>query len=94
MWSSGPKFSTAAWLADGSGFFYGQPRRSEPGRQKLEGETRGLHVLFHLLGAKAGEDEVVFSTEDQPDWLPQATVTDDGRYLVVAVTRGKAAGTC
>jgi prolyl oligopeptidase len=81
------KFSTAAWLADASGFFYGAPRRPEPG-QELEGETRGLHVLFHLLGAKDGEDEVVFSAEDQPDWLPHATVTDDGRYLVVAVTRG------
>ena len=81
------KFSTAAWVADASGFFYGAPRRPEPG-QELEGETRGLHVLFHLLGAKDGEDEVVFSTEDQPDWLPQATVTDDGRYLAVAVTRG------
>ena len=81
------KFSTAAWVAGASGFFYGAPRRPEPG-QELEGETRGLQVLFHLLGAKDGEDEVVFSTEDQPDWLPQATVTDDGRYLVVAVTRG------
>ncbi|MGO9583125.1 MAG: S9 family peptidase, partial [Acidimicrobiales bacterium] len=81
------KFSTAAWLADASGFFYGAPRRPELG-QELEGETRGLRVLFHLLGAKDGEDEVVFSAEDQPDWLPHATVTDDGQYLVVAVTRG------
>lgn len=81
------KFSTAAWRADASGFFYGAPRRPEPG-QELEGETRGLRVLYHRLGAKDGEDEVVFSAEDQPEWLPHATVTDDGRYLVVAVTRG------
>jgi prolyl oligopeptidase len=81
------KFSTAAWRADASGFFYGAPRRPEPG-QENEGETRGLRVLFHLLGAKDGEDEVIFSAEDQTEWLPHATVTDDGRYLVVAVTCG------
>ena len=81
------KYSTAAWIANASGFFYGAPRRPEPG-QELEGETRGLRVLFHRLGAQAGEDEAVYSTEELPDWLPHATVTDDGHYLVVAVTRG------
>lgn len=81
------KFSTAAWTADATGFFYGAPRRPEPG-QELESETRGLRVLFHRLGAHDVEDEVVFSAEHQPEWLPHATVTDDGRYLVVAVTRG------
>ena len=81
------KFSTAAWRADASGFFYGAPCRPQPG-QELEGETRGLRVLYHRLGVKDGEDEVVFSADDQPEWLPHATVTDDGRYLVVAVTRG------
>ncbi len=81
------KFSTSAWRVDATGFFYGAPRRPEPG-QELEGETRGLRVLSHRLGATDVEDEVVFSAEDQPEWLPHATVTDDGRYLVVAVTRG------
>jgi prolyl oligopeptidase len=81
------KFSTAAWTGDAMGFFYGAPRRPEPG-QELEGETRGLRVLYHRLGATCALDEVVFSAEAQPDWLPHATVTDDGRYLVVALTRG------
>lgn len=83
------KFSTAAWRPDASGFFYGAPRRPDPG-QELEAETRGLRVLYHRLvvEGEAVEDEVVFSAEDNPDWLPHATVTDDGRYLVIAVTRG------
>lgn len=86
QWS---KFSTAAWRTDSSGFFYGAPHHPEP-RQELEAETRGLRVLFHRLGVEgeAVEDAVVFSTEDNPHWLPQATVTDDGHYLVIAVTRG------
>jgi prolyl oligopeptidase len=81
------KFSTAAWRADASGFFYGAPRRPALGSE-LEAETRGLRVLFHRLGTKADEDEVVFSAENEPDWLPRATLTDDGRYLVVTISRG------
>lgn len=81
------KFSTAAWCADGSAFFYGAPRRPESGRE-LEGETRGLRILCHRIGTRSGEDEVVLSLEGRPEWLPHATVTDDGRYLVVAITRG------
>lgn len=81
------KFSTAAWARDGSGFFYGAPRRPPEGSE-LEGETRGLRILFHRIGAAETDDDVVFSAEDEPDWLPYATVTDDGRYLVISISRG------
>lgn len=83
------KFSTAAWRAGASGFFYGAPRRPEPGRE-LEAETRGLRILYHRLGATGGEveDEVVFAAEEHPDWLPDVAVTEDGRYLLIAITRG------
>jgi prolyl oligopeptidase len=81
------KFSTAGWRADGRGFYYVAPRRPEPG-DELEGEIRGLRVLLHRLDSGSAHDEVVFSAESEPDWLPHASVTDDGRYLVVAITRG------
>jgi len=79
------KFSTAAWLPDATGFFYVAPRRPQLGSE-LEAETRGLRVLLHRLGHES--DEVVWSAEDRPEWLPHAAVTDDGRYLVVSITRG------
>ena len=83
------KFSTAAWLADGSGFFYGAPEVPEAGTE-YEGETRHQRVLLHRLGTSTTDDEIVFSRPAEPDWLPHATTTDDGRYLVISISRGTA----
>lgn len=80
------KFSEASWRADGSGFFYGSPDAPEPGRE-YEAETRHLRLRFHRLGDDPVDDEVVFEPA-AADWLPHASVTDDGRYLVVSISRG------
>jgi len=81
------KFSSAAWLHDGSGFYYGAMARPDPGDEHLA-SSRLLEVRLHLLGTPQDADEVVFATPDEPEWLPGAEVSDDGRYLVVTVARG------
>ncbi len=81
------KFSSASFTADGAGFFYGAPDRPEEGAE-YEAETRHLAVRYHRLGTDPADDEVVFATPEEPEWLPHATVSDDGRYLVVSVSRG------
>jgi prolyl oligopeptidase len=83
------KFTGAVWKRDGTGYFYGAPAPPEPGRE-YEGETRALRVLFHRLGTDQSADEVVFAAPDEPDWLPRVATTDDGRYLVIAISRGTA----
>jgi prolyl oligopeptidase len=83
------KFSSASWRRDGSGFYYSAPEPPEPGREHL-GETALLRVLFHRLGAPAADDIVVFMAPDEPEWVPTATVTEDGRFLVVVVQKGTA----
>ncbi len=83
------KFSRAAWSADGAGFYYsGMDRPTEGGEYR--DESRGLQVRFHRLGTDQSEDRVVFAAPEEPDWLPSAEVSDDGRYLVVTVNRGTA----
>jgi len=83
------KFSLAAWTADGSGFYYsGMERPAEGGEYR--DESRGLQVRFHRIGTDQAEDRLVFSAPEEPDWLPNAEVTDDGRYLVLTVSRGTA----
>ena len=77
------------WTRDGTGFFYGAPVPPEAGRE-YEGETRHLRVLFHRLGTDQSTDEVVFAAPDEPDWLPHASITDDGRFLVISISRGTA----
>lgn len=83
------KFSEAVWRRDGSGFFYGAPSRPEAGLE-YEGENRDLRILFHRLGTDQSEDELVFAAPDEPDWLPHASMTSDGRFLVVDISRGTA----
>lgn len=81
------KYSGASWSGDGSGFYYSAPDRPEPGTE-LQAESRNLRVLRHRLGTPREDDALVFEAPDEPDWMPFATVTDDGRYLVVAIESG------
>ncbi|MCU1494641.1 MAG: Prolyl oligopeptidase [Acidimicrobiaceae bacterium] len=81
------KFSSASWRKDGSGFYYGAMERPSPGAEYLA-QNRVLRVLFHRLGDDQSSDEVVFEIPDEPEWLPRAFVSDDGRYLVVSIERG------
>ena len=81
------KFSGAAWRLDGEGFFYGAPERPEGGDEYVA-ELRGLAIRYHRLGTPQSVDEVVYAAPEEPEWLPHAVITEDGRYLVVAVSRG------
>jgi prolyl oligopeptidase len=81
------KYSGAAWLGDGSGFYYSAPDRPEPGRE-LQAESRNLRVFCHRLGTPQVDDELVFEAPDEPEWVPTASVTDDGRFLIVSIRRG------
>jgi prolyl oligopeptidase len=81
------KFRGAAWRRDGSGFFYGALARPEPGRE-FEAENRAPRIFFHRIGTGQDDDPVVFAAPDQPEWLPGASVSDDGRYLIISIQRG------
>ncbi|MGH9303449.1 MAG: prolyl oligopeptidase family serine peptidase [Acidimicrobiales bacterium] len=81
------KFSTAAWRRDGAGFYYGAAERPDPGSE-YSAATRSPRVLFHRLGTDQLDDRLVFAAPNEPEWLPHATVTEDGRYCVITITRG------
>lgn len=81
------KFSIASWRADASGFYYSAMDRPGEGAEYLD-ESRGARVMFHRLGTKQSEDELVFAAPDQPEWLPEAEVSEDGRYAIITILRG------
>jgi prolyl oligopeptidase len=81
------KFSQAAWRRDGSGFYYSRLEPPAPGTEYLS-ENRLPRVFFHRLGDRQGDDQLAFATPDQPEWLHSASVTDDGRFVVMSVSRG------
>ena len=81
------KFSGAAWLHDGSGFFYSRYAAPAEG-DTYSGVNKHQQVYFHALGTTQDEDRLVYARPDQPDWGFSAGVTDDGRYLVLTQWEG------
>ena len=84
------KYSGASWLKDGSGFFYGAVDPPAPGGEYLEA-AHPQKVRFHRLGTEQSEDETVFEAPEEPEWTSQAVVTDDGRFVVISISKGTAA---
>jgi prolyl oligopeptidase len=84
QWS---KFSLSAWHPDGSGFWYGayDPPASDAAYQEA---TRGQRLAFHRLGTRQEDDEVTCEIPGETDWIFDPEVTEDGRWLVVTVSRG------
>jgi prolyl oligopeptidase len=82
------KFSGAAWLKDGSGFFYGRYPAPEAGAAALRDANYGQKLYFHRLGTPQSEDTLVYERPDNREMEFGATVTDDGRYLLITVNQG------
>lgn len=81
------KFSGASWTRDGKGFFYS--RYDEPkAAEAMSGANYYQKLYFHKLGTPQSEDTLVYERKDQKEWGFGGSVTDDGRYLVISVTRG------
>lgn len=79
------KFSGAAFSGDG--FFYTALEQPAEGAELLE-SARSARICFHVLGQPQTTDRVVFEAPGEPDWIPNADVTDDGRFVAVTVSRG------
>lgn len=83
------KFSGASWLPDGSGFYYARYDRPDDA-QRLSGANVNQRLWLHRLGTPQAADELVLERPDQPEWGFGATVTEDGRWLIVNVWKGTA----
>jgi prolyl oligopeptidase len=80
------KFSGAAWLKDGSGFFY--QGYDAPEAEALKAANYFHKVFFHKLGTPQSEDKLIFDRPDDKELNVGANVTDDGRYLVLYQSKG------
>lgn len=81
------KASGASWKKDGSGFFYSRFEAPQEGAL-LKGLNQHHQVYFHALGTPQEKDVLVYARPDQPEWYLGATVTEDGRWLVVSASHG------
>jgi prolyl oligopeptidase len=81
------RFSNISWTKDGKGFFYS--RYPEPPKNKvLEAALSGHAVYYHRVGTPQSQDTLVYERKDLPRWVIDATVTEDGRYLLITMAEG------
>jgi len=80
------KFSGAEWTDDNAGFFYSRYPEPQAG-DEFEDANQNRKIYYHRLGAPQSEDRLIF-TPDEPDWNTNASMTEDGRYLILAMAFG------
>ena len=75
------------WAKDGSGFYYS--RFPEPAAgQTFQATSRDQKVYFHKLGTAQAADRLVYATPAFPDYGHGATLSEDGRWLVITTSVG------
>ncbi len=81
------KFSGLSWTRDNRGFFYS--RYDEPTSGNILTNVNKNHRLYyHRVGQPQSRDELIFDRPDQPEWLVNGTVSDDGQYLAINIAQG------
>lgn len=85
------KFWPVAWARDSSGVYYSRypVRKGEDPQTAERGDDAGRpDIYFHRLGQPQSADNLVFKVTDHPTRVPAATVTEDGRYLLIGLFDG------
>ena len=81
------KFSLVAWTPDQRGFYYQRFPEPKPG-EALRQANENAKLYLHRLGEPQSADKLIYDRPDQPKWMFDANVSDDGRYLVLVVETG------
>ncbi len=75
------------WAPDGRGFYYS--RFPEPAAgQTYQATSLNQRVYYHRLGTAQSADRLVYATPDHPDYGHGATISEDGKWLVVTTSVG------
>jgi prolyl oligopeptidase len=81
------RFSGISWTNDEKGFFYS--RFPEPPKGKvLEAALSGHAIYYHRIGTPQSADRLIYERKDLPTWFVDGEVTEDGRYLVISISKG------
>lgn len=81
------KFSGATWTTDNEGFFYSRYEAPPEGKQ-LEEANYYQKLYYHRLGTEQSEDILIYERPDEKEWMFDADVTEDGKYLIISVSKG------
>jgi prolyl oligopeptidase len=81
------KFSGATWTKDGKGFFYSRFDEPQAGAT-FQSVNLNQKVYYHRAGTPQADVVLVYKRPDFPKWVFGTHVSEDGRYLVMAVRQG------
>ena len=78
------KFSSVAWLPDGSGFYYS--RFPDGAVDEGEGNTEvSNRVYLHVLGTAQAEDELIYHDPTRKCVQSSARISTDDRFLLISI---------
>jgi prolyl oligopeptidase len=80
------KFSAIVWTPDKAGFYY--TRFPDPGSVPAGDENYFAKVYYHRLGESQDKDALVFESPEGKEVIWGASLTLDGRYLILTGNEG------
>lgn len=81
------KFSSADWSKDGKGFYYGRFPEPAAGAD-LKQANYYQKLYYHKVGTPQSDDTLIWEDPDHKDWRAHATLSEDGKYLVLTLGKG------
>nr|KAJ3418170.1 hypothetical protein HK105_000246 [Polyrhizophydium stewartii] len=85
------KFTTIGFTHDDRGFFYTTYPRPQVDASKKGTETdanKNSMVYYHVIGTPQEQDILIHKDPANPDFLQSAYLSDDGKFVVMSVSKG------
>ncbi len=80
------KFSSIDFDPKGEGFYYSRYPAPENGND--DAALKFQKVYYHRIGTPQADDQLIFEDPQHQEYFFTAFQTDDGKYLVVSITKG------
>ena len=81
------KWTGTSWTRDSRGFFYSHYPAPEEGKEFQE-QNKDSKMYYHRVGTDQSADVLVYERPDEPDWGIHGSVSEDGKYLIIVLTKG------
>ena len=84
------KFSGFGWTKDNRGFFYSRypAPETDAGTGKTFSKLSNQRLYYHRIGTPQSDDRLIHEVANEPQWFVHGSTTEDGRYLVIYISRG------